>query len=609
MFRKIVPVALSLCIAFASVAAAQDATKKALASIPADAIAFVIVPSIATLDADYQRFINDLGLQMFVQPPLNSIPGLLGQFMQMSAGLDTNGTLAVVIMPAEQIFELPTKIALLVPATDPKALLEAMGGQTGEGGVWSVTVQGQPWSAVITEGRAVLSPSPDVAKAIVASKTGIDTKIKKSELAALKDLDVALWIDGSKLLSMFKPQIDGLLGMMALMQQSAGAMGTRQAEATKQQVDLLVNGLESGVFGVSLDAGGVGLRFAMTAKPGSDLAKQLTSPKTSGSLLRGLPGDKYLLAFGQAVDPAQTKEALKSLDPYFAMADEIEDLDKEQFARLKPLIEEWAGLIRGIRVSVGATTAGEDGMFRVNGVLETTDSQATLKTIGEIIEVIKNVASVEEDFKEIVDAVTYSTDTEEINGLKVHQLKIDIATLAEAADMDEEDIAAIGKVIGKEGLLFRLAAAGGKTVVLGFGGGAKYMGTLLEQAQSGNAPLDSDAGIQKVSSHLPSNRHSVMYIAVDRIVACVGEVMKVLDEDEPFPLRMPEINSPLAAAGSGGKGWTQFDLFLPTELIDAGKNAAMMMMMGMGQPGATDPRSEDVRPDVDAADAPTDEQP
>jgi hypothetical protein len=82
-----------------------------------------------------------------------------------------------------------------------------------------------------------------------------------------------------------------------------------------------------------------------------------------------------------------------------------------------------------------------------------------------------------------------------------------------------------------------------------------------------------------------------MYFAVDRIVGVIKAAQNAFDEEE-LPISMPELNAPLTINGTGGDGWSRGDLFLPTELMVAIKNA-VLTMMGGGQapppPGAPSP--------------------
>jgi hypothetical protein len=133
-----------------------------------------------------------------------------------------------------------------------------------------------------------------------------------------------------------------------------------------------------------------------------------------------------------------------------------------------------------------------------------------------------------------------------------------------------------------------MACVSPRTVVVGFGGGKTRMAKLIEQAKKDEPALANDEGIKKVVKSLPKERASVTYLAVDRILASVNRVMEALEE-ERLPVQMPTINAPLAMVGSGGDGWMQLDLFLPTELVIASKNAAMVMMGQAAAPPTTEP--------------------
>jgi len=114
------------------------------------------------------------------------------------------------------------------------------------------------------------------------------------------------------------------------------------------------------------------------------------------------------------------------------------------------------------------------------------------------------------------------------------------------------------------------------------------MSKFITAAKQSGSPLAKTQGIEKVSKELPSERASVIYVAVDRIIAGIKSIQEHMDE-EAFPIQMPPLNAPVAMAATGGDGWGRYDIFVPTELLVAGKNAAMGMMMGgQGQPPPAD---------------------
>ncbi len=591
MKRKLACLFLGVALVLPASARAGDALTEALAAIPGDAIGFVCVPSIKGLDGDYQQAIINLELQPFVQPPMNSLVGLLKQYMPMLEGIDENGPLTIVFMPAANPFELMMKQALLIPVEDPQAMIEKMGGVAGEGGLWTINMMGQPAHAAIWKKQLVIAQMPDVTKAIKESTEGIGDKLASSDKKALDGLDLFVWVDGDRLLKLVKPMLDGFMAPALAMQQSTGGFQAKSAEMNKKNIDMMVEGLKSLTIGVSLDDGGLGLRFAMTTKPGTDLAKQWRMKNTSGSLLQGLPASRYVMAFGQTVDPAQTKASLEGLDDMFAMGEDVEEVDPEKMKKLQGLIEEAAPMLTGLRGMIEPLPPGPEGLVGIGLVIDTTDSKKLLdlkaKFVDLGLEMLADAAAKTEDEElgQFRDAIAYNKEAEEIAGVQVQHFSID---LAKFDDIDEEDREDIFKVIGKDGVLFRGAPVNSKRIVLSFGGGKDRMAYLMKQALDSGAPLDADAGIKKVSARLPKERAQVGYIAADRMLALVNKVMVTLEE-EPLPVQMPPINAPLAMVGSGGDGWIRGDLIVPTELLIALKNAAMTMMGTVAGPPPTTP--------------------
>jgi len=86
----------------------------------------------------------------------------------------------------------------------------------------------------------------------------------------------------------------------------------------------------------------------------------------------------------------------------------------------------------------------------------------------------------------------------------------------------------------------------------------------------------------------------VIYLALDNVVTLVRNIGKVLEEEDEFPLEVGELNAPLAVVGRGGEGWSQADVFVPTELMVAAKDAITTMMGMAGGPPAVEVETEEV---------------
>ncbi|HEY3245534.1 MAG TPA: hypothetical protein VGM03_19500 [Phycisphaerae bacterium] len=576
--RKLVTGLLIVCLWLPGRAAGQN-IKEALSVIPADAVGFVCLPSIKQFDADYQQMLALLALQGMVQPPFNSLSSALKAHFQMTSGLNENGALAVVFLPADNPQELLAKLAFVVPTTDAKALLEAMGGKSGEGGIWNVSMMGQPAFAATTAKHVVIAQSAEVAKTIAESKTGIDTKLQANELKALEGLDLAVWLDADRLMKLLKPQIEGFFAMMQTAQR-----GSADPELFRKMYEPYITGLRSITMGLALSKPGLGLRFSMTVKPGSDLAKQTKLRTTSESLLVGVPDDPYLLAMGQFLEPATVQAAIKQMDQLFvAGIAEAPEQHKEKITALRNQFEEWATLITGVHGSVVSLSGSSNGLGALAFAFDVTDSEKWISAVVKIVDTGKELAASEEEAKAGVAAVTHKADAEEIEGIKVHHFRFDPAKV-EQIGWDEEDARKLTKLLGSEGILVRVAPVEKNLVTVTFGGGAEFAKRAIGVAKAKQAPLDRDPGIRKVAEQLPRERASVVYIAVDQIISTIREGGKLMGEEEEFPIQMPKLQAPLAMSGTGGENWVQFDLFAPSELLVAGKNAAMLLMGGGAPP-------------------------
>lgn len=575
---------VGLAVLVPGVARADKTTDKVLAAVPVEAIAFVSVPNLQQLDTDVQQAITNLGLAPLINPPGKFSPiGLLEQFLGMSDGLDTSGSLILVVLPPATPGVLDPPFALIVSATDPKALLTAMGGTPGEGGQWTLTIQGKPNFAIAGDGRIVLSDSAETAKTVAEGKTGIADSVSQADRDAMVGLDLTIWIDATKVIKAYRQQIDGFIAMFGMMQ-AAGPFGP--AASGENPLELLVDGASSVMLGVSLEDSGVGLRFVLGVNPGTKMAEQVKMVNTTKPLLNGLPPDSYMLAFGQTIDPAATIASLGDMDPMFEAMGQAAQLNEEQVGTLTELFKEWLGSLTGLRGVVSALPAGPNGIIGLCLLMDTGDSAKSLTQLGEAMKAIGEMDPEDSEAKQVIAALTHNPEAEDIDGTTVQHVKFDLAKMD---DIDEEDLEEITPIIGQDGLLLRVAAVNDDTVAIAFGGGSDYMQLVIQHAKNDQPMLDSDPGILRAADHVPSDRAYATYIAVDRIINCIGTGAKALD-DEEFPVHMAELNAPIAIVGSGGDGWFRADIYLPTELIDAAKNAIMGIMMSqMGGPGMGDP--------------------
>lgn len=359
----------------------EDRGANGLSVIPADAMAFVCIPNLQALDEAYQQAINDLGLQPFLPPPQNSIVGMLKQTLPMLADIDENGAVALVVMPADSMEALPTRAALLIPAKNPKAMLDglsamsmAMSGQSADaqaaptGDIIPLNLMGTPIHAGVSASHVVLAMSPDVAKTITTGESGIASRLGKVDAAALDGLKLAVWADAERVIKLARPQIDALTTMMAMAQAAGDPNGFSAdgAQAVKDQIDVLVNGLKTVTFGVLLDEMGLGVRAAMTTVEGSEFAIRTKAIRTtSGPMFAGLPAGDYVMAFSSLFDPDATPSPFAQMETFIAMLEKEPEIDGKQVRPIVAVLESLFRLTTGVRGAVVGLGDGHDGGKRV----------------------------------------------------------------------------------------------------------------------------------------------------------------------------------------------------------------------------------------------------
>ena len=564
--------------------------KAALANVPADAAAFVCLPNLKALDGDVQRAITSLGLDMFVPPPMNSVVTMIKMNLPMLAGLDESQPVALVVMPVKSMAEMDAHTALLFSASDPKAVLEGMGGTVNDEGVWAINVMGQSQLAALNDHKIVIGKDAEVVQAIAKSTTSVVTTMNKGELAALDALDLAVWINGERLFTPLKPMINGMLMMVMMQAQSSGAMTPEMMDQNRKQLEEVIDGLGSVLVGVSVQDAGIGIRGAMTAKPKSTFAAKMKIKTTTGSLFTGLPGSTFIAAYGQIMDPELVKTQLDQMDPLAKMATDA-GVDEAHAKKLVAIIKEAVVMLEGVRFSVTGLDSEKSGLLGLSGVIATTDAPRMIEldeqAFGIIKDMVKQAAAKSDDVdadtvSDVLALLTFKRDAETIGGVKVSQFRVDHEKLAELTDGDEEDVATLLRIVGEEGILFRVGAVNKSTLITAFGGGPARFAKLVAAARSNNAPLDDNVGIKNVSGNLPKARASVFFVDANEIMAAAQRVSNAAGQ-QPLPVQLPKLDAPLAMASTGGNGWARVDLFVPTALIRGIKDAAMAGAAASGQ--------------------------
>ena len=343
-------------------------------------------------------------------------------------------------------------------------------------------------------------------------------------------------------------------------------MQKQSVELNKQQIKMLIEGMETMIIGLRLEESGLALRFAGSVKPGSELAKSTHMKVTDESILKGLPVERWAIVSGQVADETQMQAQVDNLEPMFEVYKSADGVDPKKLASLQDSLKKWLLGSRGYQLSVSPLDEDGNGVVGVSGVAKCQDSREWLRLTEETVRLGKELASTADgEAADFFNAFRVSSSD------GVVAMEIDLSQIDE---IDEDRQEMIANVIGSDTTL-RMKAVGPDRVLMSFGGGATRLASL-EKGMKENGQNES-AWMKEIDEFLPATRNSVTYVFVDRSIELVRRVLVAMDEED-LPFATPQIETPVAVAGTGGENWWRADIVVPMDVIAAGRDIAMTMM-------------------------------
>ncbi len=542
-----------------------QSSAEVLKLVPGDAWGFVMIRSLKTIDDKAQLLQETLELPI----PVPVTPLLLAQ---LNAGdtIDMDKPLCLVAMDIQKL-GMEKAFVMLVPAKDPKAFLEKLMAEEPEEGVSKCSIMGQPAFAAIKDKTVILGPDQDSVTKVTKSKKTAHEGFDKARLEAMEKSDFYLSASLSSLWTAYGEMVKGSMTMALAASDPSGKAAGNYLKMFEEMAGLDI--------GLSLDKNGVNISLLVVPKQDSDLAKLMDDQKPGkDSLLKGLPKEKYLLAFGGTSNFSEHAEKFAGGGDLSTMLKTagLPDLNEDALKTLDKGMKSLAKATTGYAFSASALPAGPDGMIGLTIVLEVKDSKEYIADIRKMYKAVWE-ASEDETLATFKKNVVHAADAETVGDNKIDTITADLEALAEELDLSGDDLEGVKKVVGDK-MVLRFGPADGKRVVVTFGGGKKRFESICSSLKSGGSGLGEDAGIKKIGSQLPSPRTQEGFVAVDSILMLVKDVAKALGEEEEFPFEIPTIDAPLAFGTSIAGACQRTDLIIPMKLITAVKDFIKVQM-------------------------------
>lgn len=592
--------------------------------VPANAWAAVVVRDLRALNNKIVAVGKDLGVPIgpgtMVGDPLTMLKGFLGAV----EGLDEKGSVALVVTKVDPLDMegLQKSMVILVPCTDPKAFLDqyAAGdeepasepakegdadkaeepskeeGQAAHDpdkpklprGVVALKVMQQDSYGAVKGNYAILAPAPEAIEAFLAAKEPIRAKMPKERAAVLeKKTDILIWLNVAEAGPAVKESVTNTIMGVMLMASMGDPAAASQAKSIVEGIGKFLDQSEDLQVGLSLNKVGMDIEVYYRVKPDTELARVMAGQQTSNeSLLKGLPAEPFMVAMGMVANTSEekVKDARESIDLLLDNPRIVEHVDAEKMKGFKETVGEFLDLAptaKWASMSISRLPKGDDGMFGLTIVFET--PQASEKWLKVLRKLTKEALALcpSEEAQKYLSKVQYN-EAQKIGDAVVDEVSFDMKDLPDA---EEEDIATAKKLIGKEGLMLRLAALDPDHVAIVFGGGPSRIEQIAAVAKAGKAPLGDDAGIKGVASQLPvGNRSFELYACGDTIMQVINDAAEAAGEDKPIQVEIPEIAAPLAMVGTRTGNTMQFNIFIPMKLVKGVKDVVTGAMAAKAMP-------------------------
>lgn len=453
-------------------------------------------------------------------------------------------------------------------------------------GLTKVTLAGKPGFMAVKDKIVLFSANADcVAKVLKANKT-IAEGFEKTRKTALEKSDIYLSIAAGRVFASYKEMVTPLLAMVM----SANDPSGKNAE----KLIKMISDMASWDLALALDKNGVSFTLLTTPKKDSDLEKVFKDTKnTSDGYLRFLPKEKYILAMGGTMAYTENTEKVGGGVGFTGILKNagVQGLNEEALKTIEEGVKTIAKSVTGWALS--ASSLGEDGegMIGLALVVETKDSQECVDNIRKIYKKIWDIADNEEVTK-LKKCLSHKPDAETIGDVKVDTIGIDMEKLAEVADVSDEEIERIEKVLGKNCTL-RFGATGEKYVVVAFGGGKARYQAIQDSVKKANGGLSLDTGIKAMVTKLPSPRAFEGFLAADNLLALIKSIATAIGEEKEFAFEIPAMDAPLAFSSAQIDNVQQMDLFIPMKLITGVKQMIEAQMAAQGQALEDDEEDKD----------------
>jgi hypothetical protein len=537
-------------------------------AIPSNALAFVAVNRIADTNAKIEK----LSKQLVGKPlkPLDMIQGYTGEIK----GLDDTRGAALVVMPAEEAKDPPSRV-LLLPVSDYKQFLESWDAKP-TGRIVEVTIADEPM-LIGRRGEYAALSRKEVAG--VDFRPGLENLLSARRSIADKQPQMLAWLNENEVVAVATSH--GVKWLSGEVQEQLRRMKEAFAQMNVNPDWLAGPEMYATVFQVAekeVDCIGIGarvdkqgdlrltkrIRFTKNSEFGPSLAKL---PPVEKGPLAAMPAGPFVLVGGGPWSDSLVRNVLSFQSDFMKRTfRNAYDIDEKQADELATRFLEMPKGIHSASIVVGPVKSGEPPLSNTLALCDVDDAPKYLNAYE------KYLAAMNEPGKDAGSAKKlFPLKRMEVGGRPALENEMETPLSAKAAatlGFGER----IGKLFGSGGKMKILRVAiDDRTIAISFTGRTSMILKAIASLKQSGGGLASDAEIAKTAALLPADAQWIGYVSPSRAVAFYRSMRETAADVRDFHSNGPEFprSQPIGVAAKATAGELQVEAVVPSSVLDA----------------------------------------
>ncbi|MGN6370100.1 MAG: hypothetical protein ACTHN5_17730 [Phycisphaerae bacterium] len=592
-------------LSLATLKAAWADAPAVLNQVPADANAVIVINNVRSLSTKISNSVTRLNVPIPLPP---DIAGYMLRNLGITEGFDQDSSAALVVMKPlhadandTNLFAGPPPAVILLPTTDPKAMLQNLSPSAPDkDGISEVTLPGDStdkgYVANIDKWVA-LAQDRDVLNNFLSKKNSFGKAATAETLKTFENNDLVLWANTAaasasvnKLLEDKQQEVTGMMDLMNLnnnKDQTAGALQKEMINLYFAAAKEFVQDANHTMVTLRLNDSGLTFGLVGAFKPQSPFGKFVAAqkPKDAPSLA-GLPDGEFLAAGAFTFNGQSFADLLGSVSKQ-VLANEViaQDPKIEEYKKSIVIYQQLAALSSGTNFVFLPPPATGKGGFLYGATIVDVSDPAKYHALQ--LQALKSPLSQQSMNPDFAQKVTVTPNAVTVKDIKLTKINMKFTLRPETPDHplspgSREGIMMIEKMYGADGLTMYTGIVN-KRVVTVFGADQSILEGAIDAAQNNADTLSNNAIISSVRDQVVANPVGFVYLPIARWIAVAQSVLKPGSDATP-----PQNVAPVvASAGISGETLTA-EWHIPLNAITSTMEAGTKLKQAMsGNAGAT----------------------